>query len=55
LSSVRFLLATSWGAALDPGEANAKGVEAVLSRPYHPAELLKHCQELTQLLEVVES
>jgi PAS domain S-box-containing protein len=38
---VRFLLATGWGAAIDPGEAHAKGVEAVLSKPYHPAELLR--------------
>jgi CheY-like chemotaxis protein len=38
---VRFMLATGWGAAIDPGEARAKGVEAVLSKPYHPAELLR--------------
>jgi DNA-binding NarL/FixJ family response regulator len=29
--SVRFLLATGWGAAIDPGEARIRGVEAVLS------------------------
>ena len=39
--TVRFLLATGWGAAIDPGEARAKGVAAVLSKPYHPAELLR--------------
>ena len=39
--SVRFLLATGWGAAIDPVEARAKGVEAVLSKPYHPTELLE--------------
>jgi CheY-like chemotaxis protein len=38
---VRFLLATGWGAAIDPGEARAKGVEAVLTKPYHPADLLR--------------
>jgi CheY-like chemotaxis protein len=38
---VRFLLATGWGATLDPGEARARGVEAVLAKPYHPAELLQ--------------
>ena len=27
--AVRFLLATGWGAAIDPGEAGARGVEAV--------------------------
>ena len=38
---VRFLLATGWGAALDLGEARSKGVEGVLSKPYHPADLLR--------------
>lgn len=40
-SSVRFLLATGWGAAIDPAEARARGVEAVLAKPYHPADLLR--------------
>ena len=39
--SVRFMLATGWGAALDPRETESKGVEAVLSKPYHPVELLQ--------------
>ena len=39
--SVRFLLATGWGAAVDPAKARDKGVEAVLSKPYHPADLLR--------------
>jgi diguanylate cyclase (GGDEF)-like protein/PAS domain S-box-containing protein len=39
--NVRFLLATGWGAAIDPGEARARGVEAVLSKPYHPVDLLQ--------------
>jgi PAS domain S-box-containing protein len=39
--SVRFLLATGWGAAIDPSEARAKGIEAVLAKPYHPADLLR--------------
>jgi len=39
--TVRFMLATGWGAAIDPGAARAKGVEAVLSKPYHPADLLQ--------------
>ena len=37
--NVRFLLATGWGAAIDPSEASAKGVEAVLSKPYRPSDL----------------
>jgi PAS domain S-box-containing protein len=39
--NVRFLLATGWGAAIDPDEARSRGVEAVLSKPYHPADLLQ--------------
>ena len=38
---VRFLLATGWGAAIDPGKARANGVEAILAKPYHPADLLR--------------
>jgi CheY-like chemotaxis protein len=38
---VRFLLATGWGAAIKPSEARARGVEAVLSKPYHPVDLLQ--------------
>ena len=38
---VRFLLATGWGAAIDADEARARGVEAVLSKPYHPDDLLR--------------
>jgi CheY-like chemotaxis protein len=37
--SVRLILATGWGAAIDPAEARARGVAAVLSKPYHPADL----------------
>jgi diguanylate cyclase len=38
---VRFLLATGWGAAMDVDEMKARGVEAVLSKPYLPADLLR--------------
>jgi PAS domain S-box-containing protein len=37
---IRFLLATGWGAAIDPAEARARGVEAVLAKPYHPLDLI---------------
>lgn len=37
---VRFLLATGWGAAIDPFEAYARGVDGVLAKPYHPVDLL---------------
>jgi CheY-like chemotaxis protein len=38
---VRFLLATGWGAAVDPNEARTRGVETVLSKPYRPIDLLR--------------
>jgi signal transduction histidine kinase/CheY-like chemotaxis protein/HAMP domain-containing protein len=31
---VRVVLATGWGAALDPAESQARGVEAVIAKPY---------------------
>src|SRR6202035_4602712 len=37
---LRFLLATGWGASLDPAEARTRGVESVLSKPYQLADLL---------------
>jgi hypothetical protein len=33
------VLATGWGAAIDLSEAHARGVDAVLSKPYGPGEL----------------
>jgi CheY-like chemotaxis protein len=36
---VRFILATGWGAAIDPTEARIRGVQAVLAKPYLPADL----------------
>jgi DNA-binding NtrC family response regulator len=36
---VRFILATGWGAAIDPTEAMSKGVATVLAKPYHTDEL----------------
>ena len=38
--AMRVLLATGWGAAIDPAEARARGVEAVLAKPYHPVDLI---------------
>jgi CheY-like chemotaxis protein len=38
---VRFLLATGWGAGLDPAEARTRAVEAVLSKPYQVVDLLQ--------------
>jgi signal transduction histidine kinase/DNA-binding response OmpR family regulator len=39
--NVRFVLATGWGAAIDPGEARTRGVESILAKPYHPKDLLQ--------------
>jgi CheY-like chemotaxis protein len=36
---IRFVLATGWGAGIDPAEARAKGVSTVLAKPYDFAEL----------------
>jgi CheY-like chemotaxis protein len=36
---IHFVLATGWGAAIDPAEARAKGIAAVLAKPYSAAEL----------------
>jgi len=38
---VRFLLATGWGAGIDPTEARRRGVERVLAKPYSATELLR--------------
>jgi CheY-like chemotaxis protein len=38
--SVRFLLATGWGASIDPIEARGRGVASVLSKPYQLVDLL---------------
>jgi PAS domain S-box-containing protein len=39
--AMRFLLATGWGAAIDPAEARSKGVESVLAKPYVAVDLLR--------------
>jgi PAS domain S-box-containing protein len=36
---VRIVLATGWGAAIDPAEARAKSVDAVLAKPYQVDDL----------------
>jgi CheY-like chemotaxis protein len=36
---VRFVLATGWGAQIRPEEARARGVEAVIAKPYRLADL----------------
>ena len=38
---MRFMLATGWGAAIDLDAAHSRGVETVLSKPYHRVDLLR--------------
>jgi CheY-like chemotaxis protein len=38
---LRFLLATGWGAALDPAEARTRGVDVVLSKPFRTDDLIR--------------
>jgi len=42
------VLATGWGAAIDAAEARAKGVDAVIAKPYRPADLEGLLARLTQ-------
>jgi DNA-binding response OmpR family regulator len=37
--ATRVVLATGWGAGIDPAEARERGVDAVLAKPYAPHEL----------------
>ena len=37
--ATRVIVATGWGAQVDPAEARARGVEAVLAKPFRPSEL----------------
>jgi CheY-like chemotaxis protein len=44
------VLATGWGAAISDAEARARGVDAVLAKPYLPADLrrtLEACARAT--------
>ena len=34
-----FILVTGWGAAIDPAEARARGVDAVIAKPFRAAQL----------------
>ncbi|HEX2171649.1 MAG TPA: response regulator [Dehalococcoidia bacterium] len=36
---LRFALATGWGASIDANEARARGVEAVITKPYRLGDL----------------
>jgi CheY-like chemotaxis protein len=42
------VLATGWGATIDPAQARTKGVHAVLAKPYKPAELQNILARLTR-------
>ena len=49
--AMRVVLATGWGAAIDSSEARTKGVDAVIAKPYRPADLESLLARLTQPLE----
>ncbi|HEY3079880.1 MAG TPA: ATP-binding protein [Chloroflexota bacterium] len=36
---MRLIVATGWGAQVDPAEARTRGVEAVLAKPFRPSDL----------------
>lgn len=36
---LRVVVATGWGAAIDPAEARTRGVDVVIAKPYRPEEL----------------
>jgi CheY-like chemotaxis protein len=42
------VLATGWGATIDPADAWAKGIYAVLAKPYQPADLQNILAQLTE-------
>jgi DNA-binding response OmpR family regulator len=44
--TTRVVLATGWGAGIDPAEARQRGVDAVLAKPYAPQELRQLVAEL---------
>jgi len=45
-AGTRFVLVTGWGAAIDPGEARARGVDRVIAKPYRIAELRQIADEV---------
>jgi PAS domain S-box-containing protein len=45
---IRVVLATGWGAGIDPAEARERGVDAVLAKPYAPQELRQLVADLVR-------
>jgi PAS domain S-box-containing protein len=46
----RFVLVTGWGAAIDPREAQARGVHEVIAKPYRIADLRQIADHVAQTL-----
>jgi two-component system response regulator FlrC len=46
--AMHVVLATGWGAAIDSAEARTKGVDAVIAKPYRPADLESLLARVTQ-------
>jgi CheY-like chemotaxis protein len=49
------VLATGWGAAIDPDDARAKGVAAVLAKPYLPEDLRQVVNAVCQPPKLAEA
>jgi PAS domain S-box-containing protein len=49
--ATHFVLVTGWGAAIDPEEARARGVDAVLPKPYRIADLRQIADDVAARLD----
>jgi CheY-like chemotaxis protein len=48
--ATRFVLVTGWGAAIDPHEAEARGVHEVMAKPYRIADLRQVADRVAEAL-----
>ena len=48
--STRFILVTGWGAAIDPREARARGVQQVIAKPYRISDLRQIADDVAATL-----
>jgi len=48
--STRFVLVTGWGAAIDPADARARGVDRVIAKPYRIADLRQCADDVASAL-----
>jgi CheY-like chemotaxis protein len=50
-SGTRFVLVTGWGAAIDPADARARGVDLVIAKPYRIADLRQVADDVAAALD----